>query len=65
VLAEEITGGWPGFDLAENTDDLLVSKKLLWVDGPLCLMKTKLTQLCTNQQGAAYRNGSLLNKYAG
>lgn len=31
VLAAEFSGGYPGFGLAENTDDLLVGKTLLHV----------------------------------
>jgi hypothetical protein len=30
MFAAEFTGGYPGFSLAENTDDLLVGKTFSW-----------------------------------
>ncbi|EKN5085485.1 hypothetical protein EFV65_14445 [Yersinia enterocolitica] len=52
MLAAEFTGGYPGFSLAENTDDLLVGKTFLHGDVLMWLMKTLLTSGCTNQRGA-------------
>lgn len=40
VPAAEFTGEYPGFSLAENTDDLLVGKTLLHGDVLMWLMKT-------------------------
>ncbi|AAM87338.1 hypothetical protein YPN_0261 [Yersinia pestis Nepal516] len=52
VLAAEFTGGYPGFSLAENTDDLLVGKTLLHGDVLMWFMKTLLTSGSVNQRGA-------------
>ena len=52
MLASEFTGRYPGFSLAENTDDLFVGKTLLHGDVLTLQMKTLLTSGCTNQRGA-------------
>ena len=54
MLAAEFTGGYSGFGLAENTDDLLVGKTLLHGDVLMWLMKTLLISGCTNQRGAGH-----------
>jgi mannose-6-phosphate isomerase len=46
MLAAELTGGYPSFGFAENTDDLFVGKTLLHGDVLMWLMKTLLTSGC-------------------
>ena len=52
VHAAEFKGGYPGFSLAENTENLLVGKTFLHGDVLMWLMKTLLTSGCVNQRGA-------------
>lgn len=52
VLAGALTGGYPGFGFAENTDAMFVGKSLLHGDVLMWLMKILLTSRCVNQLGA-------------